>query len=307
MRVAITGSSGLIGSALWASLLADGHDAVRVVRRGSAPAVGPTIEWDLDAGTIDDDGLATVDAVVHLAGEPIGAKRLSGDQKARIRDSRVRGTTIVAEALARLAGAGKGPATLVSASGVNYYGDRGDEVLTEASGPGPGSFLTDVCLAWEAATEPAAAAGVRVGILRTGIVLDPAGGALARMLPLFKTGLGGPFGRGRTWMPWIHIDDHVGAIRFLLDQPDVSGPCNSSAPEPVTNATFTKTLGRVLGRPAFLPVPPFGPKLLLGSELAEELLFTSMRVQPAALEAAGFEFRFRELEPALRALLAEAA
>jgi uncharacterized protein (TIGR01777 family) len=302
VRVAITGSTGLIGSALWASLLADGHDAVRVHRKGGTAGVGPSIEWDPVAGTIDEEGLAAVDAVVHLAGEPIGAKRLSAEQKAKILDSRVRGTGTLAGALARLRADGRGPRTLVSASGVNYYGDRNDEVLVESSGPGPGSFLTDVCLAWEGATAPAAEAGVRVAIVRTGIVLDAKGGALQKMLPIFKLGLGGKFGRGHTWMPWIHIDDHVGAIRFLLDQEEVAGPCNSTAPEPVTNADFTKALGHALGRPAFLPVPPFGPKLILGSELAEELLFTSMRVHPAALEAAGYEFRFRELEPALRDL-----
>jgi uncharacterized protein (TIGR01777 family) len=302
MRVAITGSSGLIGSALRASLTADGHEPVRVVRRGGSVVAGPTIEWDLDAGTIDEAALAGVDAVVHLAGEPIGAKRLSEPQKAKIMGSRVQGTTVLAEALAKLRPDG-GPGVLVSASGVNYYGDRGDEVLTEASSPGPGSFLTEVCLAWEGATQPAADAGVRVAVARTGIVLAPGGGALGKMLPLFKLGLGGRFGDGRMWMPWIHIADHVGAIRFLLDHDDAAGPYNSTAPEPVTNAELTKALGKVLGRPTVLPVPRFGPKLLLGAELADELLFTSMRVVPAALEAAGFEFRFPTLEPALRDLL----
>jgi uncharacterized protein (TIGR01777 family) len=304
VRVAVTGSTGLIGTALIASLEADGHEAVRVVRPGSRPDGGQaTITWDLDAQTIDRDALAGVDAVVHLAGEPIGAKRLSDEQKARIRDSRVVSTTLLAEALAQLAADGAGPRTLVSASGVNYYGDRGDEVLTESSGPGPGSFLTDVCLAWEGATEPAAAAGVRTCVVRTGIVLAAKGGALDKMLPLFKLGLGGKFGDGRTWMPWIHLADEVGAIRFLLDTESTSGACNLTAPNPVTNADFTKALGAALHRPTFLPVPSFGPKLLVGAELAQELLFTSMRVEPAALQASGYDFRFPDLDGALADLL----
>ena len=261
---------------------------------------GPTIEWELAARRIDAAALEGLDAVVHLAGEPIGAKRLSDEQKHRIRDSRVVGTTVLAEALA---GLDRPPGVLVSASGVNYYGDRGDEVLTESSGPGPGSFLTDLCRAWEAATEPATAAGVRTCIVRTGIVLDPAAGAMRKLLPIFKLGLGGRFGDGRTWMPWIHLDDQVGAIRFLLRRAGAGGPFNLCAPSPVTNATFAKVLGRVLHRPAVLPVPRFGPKLVVGAELAEELLFTSMRVEPAALLAAGYEFGFTDLESALRALL----
>ena len=304
MRVAITGSTGLIGTALIASLEADGHEPVRVVRPDSSSIGGQaTIAWDLEARTIDRDALASVDAVVHLAGEPIGAKRLSDGQKARIRDSRVVSTTLLAEALAELAGSGDGPRTLVSASGVNHYGDRGDEVLIESSGPGPGSFLTEVCLAWEGATGPVAAAGVRTCVIRTGIVLAPKGGALDKMLPLFKLGLGGRFGDGRTWMPWIHLADEVGAIRFLLDTGAASGPFNLTAPNPVTNADFTKALGEALHRPTFLPVPSFGPKLLVGAELAQELLFTSMRVEPAAILAAGYQFRFPDLPGALADLL----
>jgi uncharacterized protein (TIGR01777 family) len=303
VRVAVTGSTGLIGTALIASLEADGHVAVRVVRPGGKPVEGPTIAWDLDARTIDRDALAGVDAVVHLAGEPIGAKRLSDEQKARIHDSRAVSTSLLAGALAELAGDGAGPRTLVSASGVNYYGDRGDEVLTETSGPGPGSFLTDVCLAWEGATEPATAAGVRTCVVRTGIVLATKGGALDKMLPLFKLGLGGKFGDGRTWMPWIHLADEVGAIRFLLDTESASGPFNLTAPNPATNADFTKALGKALGRPTFLPVPSFGPKLLVGAELAQELLFTSMRAEPAALQSAGYEFRFPDLAAALADLV----
>jgi uncharacterized protein len=303
VRVAVTGSTGLIGTALIDSLAADGHEAVRVVRPGSRSSDGPTIAWDLDARSIDLEALAGVEAVVHLAGEPIGTKRLSDEQKARILDSRVVGTTVLAEALADLAGRGEGPGALVSASGVNYYGDRGDEVLTEASGPGPGSFLTDVCVAWEGATEPAAAAGVRTCVIRTGIVLATEGGALDKMLPLFKLGLGGKFGDGRTWMPWIHLADEVGAIRFLLDTASASGAFNLTGPNPVTNADFTKALGTALHRPTFLPVPSFGPKLLVGAELAQELLFTSMRAEPAALQAAGYQFSFPELAGALSDLV----
>lgn len=306
MRIAITGSTGLIGTALRRSLEGDGHDVVPVVRAGSGggrPAGGDAIEWDLERRTVDAAAFAGIDAVVHLAGHPIGAKRWNPEEKRQLVESRTVSTALLAETLASLPAADR-PSVLVSGSGVNYYGDRGDEVLTEGSGPGPaGSFLTELCVAWEAATGPAVSAGIRTCTIRTSVVLDPKHGGLAKMLPLFKLGLGGPFGRGRPWMPWIALADEVGAIRFLIDAAGAAGPFNLAAPGSVRNAEFAKTLGRVLRRPAFVPVPPIGPKLLLGSELATELLFTSMRVEPAALLAAGYVFRFPTLEPALRATL----
>lgn len=300
MRVAVSGSSGLIGSALRRSLEGDSHEVVRIVRPGSS-VPGPTVEWDLERRTIDAAGLAGVDAVVHLAGEPIGAKRWTAEQKAKVLDSRRVSTELLAGALADLDG---GPRVLVSGSAIGFYGDRGDEVLTEASGPQPGLFLSDVCIAWEAAAAPAVDAGVRVAFARTGIVLDRSEGALAKLLPLFRLGLGGKMGKGTQWMSWISLADEVAALRFLVDTATATGPFNLTAPAPATNAELAKTLARVLGRPAIVPVPAFGPKLLLGGELADQLLFASQRVQPAALEAAGFTFQHPALEPALRAALA---
>lgn len=299
MRVAVSGSSGLIGSALCRSLAGDGHEVVRIVRPGSS-APGPTVEWDLERRTMDGAGLVGVDAVVHLAGEPIGAKRWTPPQKAKVMESRRISTSLLADTLASLDG---GPRALVSGSAIGFYGDRGDEVLTEASGPQPGLFLSDVCIAWEAAAAPAVDAGIRVTHCRTGIVLDRSEGALAKLLPLFRFGLGGKMGSGRQWMSWISLADEVAALRFLVDTEAATGPFNLTAPNPVTNAELAKTLGSVLGRPSFVPVPAFGPKLLLGGELADQLLFASQRVHPTALEAAGFEFRHRSLEPALRDVL----
>lgn len=294
MDIAVTGASGLIGSKLVTALAADGHRPVRLVRRDPAPGED-AVRWDPAAGTIDAASLEGIGAVVHLAGEGIAEKRWSAEQKKRILDSRVQGTSLLATTLANLT---TPPAVLLSGSAIGFYGDRGDEALTETSGPGD-IFLADVCRAWEAATAPAEAAGIRVAHLRTGIVLDRNGGALAKTLPLFRLGIGGRLGSGRQWWSWIGIDDEVGAIRFLLDA-DVAGPVNLTAPNPVTNAEFTKVLGQVLGRPTLLPVPAFGPKLLLGSELAEQLLFTSARVLPDVLTAAGYAFQAPDLEGALR-------
>ena len=299
MRVAVSGSSGLIGSALCRSLEGDGHEVVRIVRPGRPP-FGPTVVWDLEQRTIDARGLVGVDAVVHLAGEPIGGKRWTAGQKAKVLESRRISTTLLAEALA---GLDDGPRVLVSGSAIGYYGDRGDEVLTEVSSPQPGQFLSEVCIAWEAAVAPAVDAGVRVVRTRSGIVLDRTGGALAKLLPLFRFGLGGRMGSGRQWMSWITLEDEVAALRFVVASGSALGPFNLVAPNPVTNAELAKTLGTVLGRPSVVPVPAFGPRLLLGRELADQLLFASQRVQPTALEAAGFEFGHRTLEPALRAVL----
>ena len=297
MEVAVTGSSGLIGSALVRSLEADGHQVVPVVRREPRPGER-AVAWDPTGGSIDADALEGVDAVVHLAGEGIAEKRWSAEQKRRILDSRTHGTVLLAGALA---GLDRPPAVLLSGSAIGYYGDRGDEVLTEASPPGD-IFLSEVCTAWEAAAQAAVDAGIRTAFLRTGIVLDAGGGALAKTLPLFKLGLGGRLGPGTQWWSWISLEDEVRAIRFLLES-DVAGPVNLTGPRPVTNAEFTKALGAVLGRPTVLPVPKLGPKLLLGGELAEQLLFASQRVQPAALEDAGFAFSHPDVEAALRAVL----
>lgn len=293
MDVAITGSSGLIGSALVTALEAHGHDPIPVVRSGSGG-----IGWDPAAGRIDAAGFEGIDAVVHLAGEGIGNRRWTDEVKARIRDSRVQGTRLLATTLA---GLDRPPATLLSGSTIGYYGDRGDERLTETSPPGAG-FLAEVTQQWEAETAPAAEAGIRVAMLRTGVVLSPDGGALAKMLPLFKLGLGGRMGSGDQWWSWISLDDEVALIEWLL-QNDVHGPVNLTGPEPATNAELTKALGSVLGRPTLLPVPEFGPKLLLGGELADELLFSSARVLPAVATAAGYEFRHPTVEQALRGVL----
>ena len=296
MHVAVTGSNGLIGSALVAALEQRGDTVRRIVR--SRPEAGE-IGWDIDAQTMNVAALEGVDAVVHLAGEGIATKRWNDEQKRRILESRTKGTTLLARTLASLE---RKPQVLVSASGINYYGDSGDEILTEAS-PNGGSFLSDVCRQWEAATAPAADAGIRVAIARNGVVLSGEGGALAKMLPLFRFGVGGRLGSGKQWFSWIGLDDEVGALLHLLDH-DLSGPHNLTAPNPVTNAELTKTLGAVLHRPTVLPTPAFGPKLVLGSELATELLFTSLRVVPAALEAGGYVFVAPRLEDALRSTLA---
>ena len=296
MDVAVTGSSGFIGTALTAALLDAGHRVRRVVRR--APSQPDEVRWDPEEGTIDIAGLAGVDAVVNLAGEGIATRRWSDEQKRRIRESRTTGTRLISETAAAL---DPRPAVLISGSGIDYYGDRGDEELTEDSPPGSG-FLPDVCVAWEASTRPASDAGIRTAMLRTGLVLHPGGGALPRMLPLFKLGLGGNFGDGRQWWSWITLDDEIGAILHLLGT-DVTGPVNCVAPQPVTNAQFTRTLARVLHRPAAIPVPRLGPAVLLGSELVQSLLYDSDRVLPARLVEHGYRFSHPDLEGALRAVL----
>lgn len=296
MRVAVTGSTGFIGEAVVARLTSAGHEPVRVVRH-EVPDGLPTIRWDPARGEIDSIGLGEVDAVIHLAGEPIAARRWSEPQKAEIRDSRVLGTALVAETMASL----ERPRILVSASAIGYYGDRADEVLREDSEPGTG-FLSDVCVAWERATTPAEEAGVRVVHTRNGMVLSPAGGSLAEQLPFFRFGFGGRFGSGQQWWSWISLDDTVAALLWLLDA-DIAGPVNLVSPNPVTNAQYTRTLGRVLHRPTLVPTPKPAVWIRLGRELTEALLYSSTRVAPAALIAAGFEFSHPDLEPALHHLL----
>ncbi len=295
MRVLVSGSSGLIGIPLVASLKEGGHEVLRLVRSRSLSE--PDVGWDPDAGAIDAARLTGLDAVVHLAGETIG-ERWSEAKKAKIMESRAKGTRLLA---GTLAGLSQRPKVLVSASAIGFYGDRGDEPLREESDGGTG-FLAGVCRAWEAATEPASEKGIRVVLLRFGPVLSADGGALARMLTPFRLGLGGVLGDGRQYMSWIALDDAVGAIRHALEADALEGPANAVAPDPVTNREFTKTLGRVLGRPAFLPLPAFVLRLAF-SEMADEMLLASARVEPARLLASGYEFRFPELEGALRHVL----
>lgn len=295
MRVAITGSSGLIGTALRRSLEEDGHDAVRVVRSSGDPG---TITWDPVSGRIEPGDFEGLDAVVNLAGEPIGPRRWNEERKQRIRESRVQGTRLLADALARCTAK---PAVLVSASGIDFYGDTGDQQVTESSPPGRG-FMAEVVQAWEEATHPAEEAGIRVACTRSAMVLDPSAGALQQMLPFFKAGIGGRVGSGRQWVSWITLADEVRAIRFLIDH-ELAGPVNAAAPGPVTNAVFTKALGRALHRPTVLPVPSFAPMVLFGREMVETLLLTSHRVLPDRLLDAGFEFRHDDIETALRSAL----
>ena len=295
MRISVTGSSGLIGSALVPLLTAEGHEVGRVVRSTTA---GDAWRWDPGTGHFDAGAVNGMDAVVHLAGESIAAGRWSAARKARIRDSRVRGTRAVAEAVAR---ADPRPQALLCASAMGFYGDRGEERLTEASAPGLG-FLSEVSREWEEACAPARDRGVRVANLRFGIVLSPAGGALAKMLLPFRLGAGGVVGSGKQWWSWVALDDAVGAIRHALVTPEVSGPVNVAAPNPVTNAEFTRTLGRVLARPTLFPVPVFAARLALG-EMADALLLASARIVPERLQQTGYVFRQPELEGALRHLL----
>ncbi len=297
MDIAITGSSGLIGSALRRRLAAAGHRVLSVVRPSTTDTTGDTVTWDPVAGRIDAAALEGVDAVVNLAGEGIGERRWSTEQKQRIRDSRVRGTTLLAETLAAL---DRPPSVFLSGSAIGYYGDTGDEVVDESRPPGT-DFLAQVCVDWEAATAAASDAGIRTALLRTGIVLDADGGALGKQLTFFKLGLGGRSGSGRQFWSWITLADQVAAIEFLLSA-EVAGPVNLTAPNPATNAEFARTLGRVLGRPTTV-IPMIGPRLLLGRELADSLLLTSQRVVPRVLESAGFGFSDPELEPALRGVL----
>jgi uncharacterized protein len=299
--VAVTGSSGLIGSALGPALAAGGHRLVPIVRPGTRTSDG--LRWDPQGGTIDAGALEGVGAVINLAGEGIGERRWNGAHKARVRDSRISGTRLLSETLAKLQ---RPPTVLVSASAVGFYGDRGNEVLTEASAPG-GGFLAGVARAWEAATEAAETAGIRVVHLRTGAVLSGNGGALPKMLTPFRLGLGGRFGSGRQWMSWIAIDDEVGAILHVLGDGSLAGPVNAVAPNPVTNAEFTRTLAGALHRPAVVPVPPPALRLFLGTEMANELLLFSQRALPTRLLDSGYRFATPDLGSALRRVLAPAA
>ena len=298
LRVAVTGATGLVGSALVPALLAAGHRVDRVSRR--RPAAGTTdIQWDPARGQLDPRALEGVDAVVHLAGETIAALRWTPAVKERIRRSRVDGTRLLAETLGRLT---RRPRVLVAVSGVGYYGSRGDTPLTEESPPGSG-FLAEVCREWEAAADPARAVGIRVVHPRLGVVLAGQGGALPRMALPFRLGAGGVIGDGRQYWSWIELNDLVRVIELCLALETLAGPVNAVAPTPVTNREFTRVLGRALGRPTLVPLPALAARLLLG-EMGQALLLDSARALPRRLERAGFRFRHPDLEDALRVALA---
>jgi hypothetical protein len=295
--VVIAGSSGLIGGALIRALESQGTRVVRLLRPDSPPA-GDSARWDPAAGTIDAQVLEGTGAVVNLAGVGIGDRRWTPAHKAAVLDSRVRSTTLLAETMA---GLDRPPPVLVSGSASGFYGDRGEETLDEDSGPGAG-FLADVCRSWEAATGPAAAAGIRVVHIRSGIVLSPDGGALGKLLIPFKMGVGGRIGPGTQWWSWISIHDEVAAILHIIRSSELSGAVNLTAPNPVRNEEFAAALARVLSRPALLPVPRFLLRAALG-DFADEGLLGSQRILPRRLEETGFEFAWPELEPALRELV----
>jgi len=290
MNIAVTGSTGLIGSGLVPLLTTAGHEVTRLAR----PA-----QWDPEKGTIQSGALNSLDVVVHLAGENIAAGRWTSARKGRIRDSRVKGTKLIADTLANLE---KPPQVLISASAIGYYGDRAAEILREDSAPGKG-FLADVCRQWEAATDPATRKGMRVVHLRTGVVLSREGGALQQMLPPFKLGLGGKIGSGTQYWSWIALDDLCSAIVHCIQATALHGPVNAVSPSAVTNREFTRVLGRVLNRPTIFPMPAFAARLALG-EMADALLLASARVEPAKLLASRFIFRHKDLEATLAELVA---
>ena len=307
MNLLVTGSTGLIGNALVDAALGRGDTVTRLVRSSSAvdrsARSGVTdVTWDPAAGTVDTAALVAsgpFEGVVHLAGAGVGDKRWNEARKREITGSRTRSTDLIARTIA---GLGPMPRVLVSASAVGYYGDRGDESLTEASSAGSG-FLAGVCVAWEAATYPAVEAGIRTVLLRTGIVLSSSGGALAKQLPLFRLGIGGKIGPGRQYRSWITLDDEVAAIFHCLVTDELSGPVNATAPHPATDAQLAKALGSALHRPSFLAVPAPALKLVLGSEMASDMVLASQRVRPDQLERSGFTFLHADLDEAVRSVL----
>lgn len=301
MNVLVSGSTGLVGSAVVASLTAEGHRVTRLVRAEVAPGTA-SVAWDPAAKRLPAPALEGLDAVVHLAGENIAKGRWNAAKKAAIRDSRVQGTRVLCEVLAQLV---EPPKVLVSASAIGYYGSRGDRVMREDSRPGT-DFLAQVCRDWEAATQPAQQRGIRVVHLRTGVVLARQGGALHKMLTPFKLGVGGVMGSGKQYVSWVALDDVAGIVLHALTTDALDGPVNAVAPHPVTNDELTKTLGRVLKRPtkAWMPAPVV--KVLFG-EMGDALLLSSTRVEPARLQASGYIFQWPELEGALRHILGRAA
>lgn len=301
MRVVLTGSSGLIGRALAEALERRGDEVVRLVRR--EPRHPGEHRWDPRGGALDAEALLGADAVVHLAGAGIGDRRWTAARKAEIRDSRLLGTALLAQAIA----ASPRPCPVwVSGSAIGIYGDRGEEELDEDSATGTG-FLAELCRQWEAATAPAAAAGTRVVRLRTGVVLSARGGALGRQLPLFRLGLGGRLGDGRQWLSWITLQDEVGAVLHALEHHEVAGPVNATAPGPVTNDAFTRALAAAVHRPAVLAVPRPALAVALGRELTAEALLASQRVRPGRLLDSGFRFAHPDIDAGLRAALDDQA
>jgi uncharacterized protein (TIGR01777 family) len=298
-HIVVSGAGGLIGRSLTRRLTNDGHRVTRLVRRPAGPG---EISWDPGRGVLDPTALGGIDAVIHLSGENVGA-RWTEERKQAIRSSRSKSTRLLSETLAFIE---RPPAVMISASAVGIYGDRGDEVLTESSAAGDPErdFLVSVTQEWERAAEPARAAGIRVAHPRFGVVLSPAGGALAKMLPPFRLGLGGRLGSGRQWMSWVAIDDAIEAVCEMLIEPRLQGAINVTAPEPATNRDFTRTLGKVLSRPAIFPVPETALRISLG-EMAMGTILSSARALPAKLLDTGFRFRYPNLESALRHVLAE--
>lgn len=301
MKVAVTGATGLVGSALCESLNRDGHQLVLLARRPEQAEQeypkAQVISWEATSGPPSADLLEGLDAVVNLVGEPIAAGRWTEARKQAIRESRTMGTAYLVEALSRCQNRAR---VLVNSSAVGFYGDHGDEILEENSAPGAG-FLASICREWEGQAERASQAGIRVVLLRGGLVLSTKGGALPRILFPFKAFMGGPVGSGKQWMSWVHVDDEVGVIRYAIDEDKIRGPVNCTAPNPVTNREFSQELGRVLRRPSFMPVPAFALRILFG-EMADTLL-EGQRVLPRKLEAAGYRFRFPELRGALGDLI----
>jgi len=292
MKILITGATGLIGKALQKALREKGHELLLASRK--EPKDSSYVQWDIEKGFTEPERLEGIDAVIHLAGESISALRWTDEKKKAIRESRVLGTRNIVDTISDLK---QRPRVLIAASAIGFYGDRGDEDLTETSKPGK-NFLADVCREWEAEARRAEDSGVRTVLLRTGIVLSRDGGALGTMLTPFKLGLGGVIGDGKQWMSWISLPDHIDAILFALENENVRGALNSVSPNPVTNQEFTTVMGEVLYRPTFIPVPEFAVNLMFG-EMGEALLLDSMRVIPKRLEDAGFKFKFPDLKKAL--------
>jgi uncharacterized protein (TIGR01777 family) len=299
MKIAITGSRGLIGRQATKLLNARGHSLVRLVRQEITDQ--NEIFWNPDAGTIDSTKLEGIDALIHLAGENVASGRWTESKKAEIRQSRVTGTKLIAEAISQLK---TPPKTFIAASAIGFYGNRGEETLTEKSPAGSG-FLAEVCQEWEATCQSAANAGIRVCNLRFGVVLSTEGGALAKMLPPFLIGAGGPIGSGKQYMSWVAIDDVAQIILHALVTESLSGPLNVVAPKPVTNADFSTALGKVLHRPAFMPLPDFAARLMFG-QMADELLLASAKVEPQKLQESGYKFIYPEIQAALAHVLKKA-
>lgn len=299
MKILVSGSHGLVGTALLKRLSSEGHDVSRLVR-GKPEAGSRDISWDPVKGTIDVERLNSMEAVIHLAGENIAGGRWTDAKKIAILESRVKGTRVLSEALASLA---QPPSTLISASAIGYYGDRREQLLTEDSEPGS-DFLADVCKQWEAAAEPAVQKGIRVVFARFGIILDANEGALSKMLPPFRMGAGGRVGDGKQWMSWIALDDVTNALSLVLHTDSLRGPINFVAPEPVTNAEFTKALGTALARPTVFPIPAFAVRLIFG-EMADALLLSSQKVAPQVLKSAGYQFAYPNIDDALKHALSQ--